>query len=52
MGTAVFFGMLVATALGVFLIPGNYSFVEGLGRKKQPVQGAVAPPRPSHEGAH
>ena len=35
MGTAVFFGMLVATALGVFLIPGNYAFVEGLGRKKK-----------------
>jgi multidrug efflux pump subunit AcrB len=51
MGTAVFFGMLVATALGVFLIPGNYSFVEGLGRKKRPREGAVAP-TPSHEGAH
>jgi len=24
MGTAVFFGMLVATMLGVFLIPGNF----------------------------
>jgi HAE1 family hydrophobic/amphiphilic exporter-1 len=33
MGTAVFWGMLVATLLGVFLIPGNYSFIEGLGRK-------------------
>ncbi len=51
MGTAVFFGMLVATALGVFLIPGNYSFVEGLGRKKRQREGAVAP-TPSHEGAH
>jgi len=35
MGTAVFWGMLVATALGVFLIPGNYTFIEGLGRKKK-----------------
>ena len=34
MGTAVFWGMLVATALGVFLIPGNFAFVEGLGRSK------------------
>lgn len=33
MGTAVFWGMLVATALGVFLIPGNFAFVEGLLRK-------------------
>ena len=31
MGTAVFWGMLVATALGVFLIPGNFAFVETLG---------------------
>ena len=33
MGTAVFWGMLIATALGVFLIPGNFAFVESLGRK-------------------
>jgi len=42
MGTAVFFGMLVATALGVFLIPGNFAFVEGLGRKSAAQGGAVA----------
>src|SRR5215217_4606153 len=35
MGTGVFWGMLVATALGVFLIPGNYTFIEGLGRRKK-----------------
>jgi hydrophobe/amphiphile efflux-1 (HAE1) family protein len=53
MGTAVFFGMLVATALGVFLIPGNYAFVELLGRKKQPAGAAPAPhPAPSPGGAH
>ncbi|HEV8112614.1 MAG TPA: multidrug efflux RND transporter permease subunit [Planctomycetota bacterium] len=33
MGSAVFWGMLVATGLGVFLIPGNFAFVEQLGRK-------------------
>jgi len=38
MGTAVFWGMLVATFLGVFLIPGNYAFVEGLGRKGKPAE--------------
>jgi hypothetical protein len=45
--------MLVATALGVFLIPGNYAFVELLGRKKHPVA-AVPPalPVPSHGGGH
>jgi hydrophobic/amphiphilic exporter-1 (mainly G- bacteria), HAE1 family len=35
MGTAVFWGMLVATAMGVFLIPGNFAFVQALGKKKQ-----------------
>lgn len=35
MGTAVFWGMLIATALGVFIIPGNFTFVEGLGRRKR-----------------
>ena len=36
MGTAVFWGMLVATALGVFIIPGNFAFVEQLGRRRAP----------------
>jgi hydrophobic/amphiphilic exporter-1 (mainly G- bacteria), HAE1 family len=35
MGTGVFWGMLVATFLGVFIIPGNYTFIEGLGRKRR-----------------
>jgi HAE1 family hydrophobic/amphiphilic exporter-1 len=51
MGTAVFWGMLVATFLGVFLIPGNFAFVEGLGRKRKAVPETV-PVIPSHEGAH
>ena len=34
MGTSVFWGMLIATALGVFIIPGNYTFIEGLGRRE------------------
>src|SRR5438046_3930600 len=37
MGTGVFFGMLVATFLGVFIIPGNYTFIESLGRKRKKV---------------
>jgi HAE1 family hydrophobic/amphiphilic exporter-1 len=53
MGTAVFWGMLVATALGVFLIPGNYAFVELLGRKKHAATEAPPPhPIPSPGGAH
>jgi HAE1 family hydrophobic/amphiphilic exporter-1 len=44
MGTGVFFGMLVATALGVFIIPGNYTFIETLGRKRK--LAAQPPPAP------
>jgi HAE1 family hydrophobic/amphiphilic exporter-1 len=53
MGTAVFFGMLIATALGVFLIPGNFAFVELLGRKKHPAAEAPPPhPAPAPGRAH
>ncbi|HWM79792.1 MAG TPA: efflux RND transporter permease subunit, partial [Methylomirabilota bacterium] len=52
LGTAVFWGMLVATALGVFIIPGNYAFVQGLGRRRaeregrRPAVGVPAVPTP------
>jgi HAE1 family hydrophobic/amphiphilic exporter-1 len=57
MGTAVFFGMLIATAVGVFLIPGNYAFVESLGRKKASAAESppvASPPAPaaSQTGGH
>ncbi|MBK7977610.1 MAG: multidrug efflux RND transporter permease subunit [Deltaproteobacteria bacterium] len=54
MGTAVFWGMLVATALGVFLIPGNYAFITGLGAKKRAVSTSpTEPPKASaHAGGH
>ena len=41
MGTAVFWGMLVATFFGVFIIPGNFVFVLSLFKGKQP---AAKPP--------
>lgn len=47
MGTAVFWGMLVATFLGVFLIPGNYVFVETLGRRKAKAAPPADPAEPS-----
>jgi hydrophobic/amphiphilic exporter-1 (mainly G- bacteria), HAE1 family len=50
MGTAVFWGMLIATGLGVFIIPGNFTFVEGLGRRHRVAKPAVVVPSP--EGAH
>jgi hypothetical protein len=59
MGTAVFWGMLVATALGVFLIPGNFAFVEQLGRSraKQPARTEASgqppgAPAPAAAGDH
>jgi hydrophobic/amphiphilic exporter-1 (mainly G- bacteria), HAE1 family len=44
MGTAVFWGMLVATFLGVFIIPGNFAFVERLGFSKRPAKHPAAVP--------
>jgi HAE1 family hydrophobic/amphiphilic exporter-1 len=52
MGTAVFFGMLVATMLGVFLIPGNFAFVELLGRKKTVAAPTRPPATAAPEAAH
>jgi len=54
MGTSVFFGMLVATALGVFLIPGNYTFIEGLGRrrKKSAEPSPATEPTPTPAAVH
>ena len=55
MGSAVFWGMLIATGLGVFLIPGNYVFVESLFRRKSAQAASPqrpAEPAPSPEGAH
>jgi len=52
MGTAVFFGMLVATFMGVFIIPGNFTFVTNLGKKKQPSVGVAPSPVPAHGPAH
>jgi len=47
MGTAVFWGMLVATFLGVFFIPSFYVFIENLGFKKKPATAAAAPAAPT-----
>jgi HAE1 family hydrophobic/amphiphilic exporter-1 len=47
MGTAVFWGMLIATFLGVFIIPGNFAFVEQLGRRHRRAKGRAKDP--AHE---
>jgi len=49
MGTAVFWGMLIATILGVFIIPGNFTFVESLGRRRSEAPVAA---EPRTEGVH
>ncbi len=46
MGVGVFFGMLVATALGVFIIPGNFTFILGLGSRRR-AKAAMPPPVPA-----
>jgi hydrophobic/amphiphilic exporter-1 (mainly G- bacteria), HAE1 family len=43
MGVGVFFGMLVATGLGVFIIPGNFTFVMGLGSRWRKKTAAPVP---------
>ncbi len=51
MGTAVVFGMLIATAIGVFLYPALFVFVERLaGARPGPVASSVPGPASSHEG--
>jgi multidrug efflux pump subunit AcrB len=56
MGTAVFWGMLIATLVGVFLIPGLFAMVErlGAGKKKEvaKVSPAPAPAAAASAGAH
>ncbi len=56
MGTAVFWGMLVATFLGVFIIPGNFTFMQKLNLRfwaKKPLVAKVVPePVGEPGGAH
>ena len=35
LGTAVFFGMLIATIFGVIVAPGLFALIEGMGEKKK-----------------
>ena len=53
MGTAVFWGMLVATFLGVFIIPGNFTFMQNLNLRfwsKRTVAAEVIPEPVAEEG--
>jgi HAE1 family hydrophobic/amphiphilic exporter-1 len=52
MGTAVFWGMLIATALGVFFIPSFYVFIEKLGFKKKPKKEEIPASEPTKGEPH
>jgi HAE1 family hydrophobic/amphiphilic exporter-1 len=49
MGVAVFAGMLVATVVGVFIIPGLYAMMERIGFKKSKEAAPVLPATPAAE---
>ena len=44
MGTAVFWGMLVATFVGVFIYPALFVLVDTIASGRKPRKAAVAPP--------
>ena len=51
MGTSVVFGMFIATAAGVFVIPGLFAMIERIGKGKR--EASEAPPKqPGGEGGH
>jgi HAE1 family hydrophobic/amphiphilic exporter-1 len=54
MGTAVFSGMLLATVVGVFIIPGLFAMVERIGFRKKEKEAVPAPEpaRVASAGAH
>ena len=51
MGMAVFSGTLIATIIGVIIVPGLYVLIESLGKKKKPTPPAsptASPSEPTH----
>jgi HAE1 family hydrophobic/amphiphilic exporter-1 len=52
MGSAVFWGMLIATVLGVFIIPGNFAFIVGIGARRRAARPPAGPaPEETHDKA-
>jgi HAE1 family hydrophobic/amphiphilic exporter-1 len=49
MGTAVVFGMLIATVVGIFIVPGLYAWTErwSFGKKKAPEKAQAPAPAPA-----
>nr|HPH47192.1 efflux RND transporter permease subunit [Chryseolinea sp.] len=50
MGIAVFSGTLIATIIGVIIVPGLYVFIESIGKKKTsgPTDSSVLPSQSAH----
>jgi HAE1 family hydrophobic/amphiphilic exporter-1 len=48
MGMAVFMGTLIATIIGVIVVPALYVFIESIGAKKKKPESPVSPIEPAH----
>lgn len=48
MGMAVFMGTLIATIVGVIVVPALFVFIESIGAKKKATEASVSPTEPSH----
>jgi hydrophobic/amphiphilic exporter-1 (mainly G- bacteria), HAE1 family len=48
MGMAVFMGTLIATIIGVIVVPALYVFIESIGAKKKKPESPVSPTEPAH----
>jgi hydrophobic/amphiphilic exporter-1 (mainly G- bacteria), HAE1 family len=48
MGIAVFMGTLVATIIGVIVVPALYVFIESIGAKKRKTESTELPSEPAH----
>lgn len=48
MGMAVFSGTLIATIIGVIVVPGLFVLIESIGKKKTNSESSVSPSEPTH----
>jgi HAE1 family hydrophobic/amphiphilic exporter-1 len=48
MGMAVFMGTLIATIIGVIVVPALFVFIESIGAKKKKPESPVSPTEPAH----
>lgn len=48
MGMAVFMGTLIATVIGVIIVPALFVFIESIGSKKKKADPTVSPSEPAH----